>query len=127
LYTYDRQNFSGDRPPFGDPCPPLNPQNGGARTAPAGGGGHDGSIYALHSVASKLCAAKLRQCSYVLDLGQVSLLVSAAAAAAGGGGAGLMSQLKVNEGPTPVGMQCLKLSARGDGGSVGDSRQTIEL
>jgi len=34
ICTHDRQNFSGDRSHFGDFCPPLDPQIGGARTAP---------------------------------------------------------------------------------------------
>jgi len=35
LYIYNRQNFSGDWPAFGDPWPPLALQSEGARNAPA--------------------------------------------------------------------------------------------
>jgi len=34
IEAYNRQNFSGDWPPFGDPCPPTGHRDGGARTAP---------------------------------------------------------------------------------------------
>jgi len=34
ICTFNQQNCSGDRPPFGDSWPPLDPQTAGARTVP---------------------------------------------------------------------------------------------